>query len=120
MPVTDAPPAIFTDQPLGKGTAAIQAQKGSYFTFYVTGEGIPSTLGIDGRIAAVPLQQPLQPVIVGVNNKGVTVLDAGAAPGYAGLMQVNAQLDATTASGTFPLVVQVGSKYSAPVNLTVQ
>jgi uncharacterized protein (TIGR03437 family) len=120
VPVTDVAPAIFTDQPLGKGTAAIQAQKGSYFTFYVTGEGIPGTLGIDGRIAAEPFQKPLQTVAVSVNNNEVMVLYAGAAPGYAGLMQVNAQLNASAASGTFPLVVQVGSKSSAPVNLTVQ
>jgi uncharacterized protein (TIGR03437 family) len=105
VPVADAAPAIFTDQPLDKGTAAMAAQKGSSFTFFVTGEGIPSTLGIDGRIAAAPLQTPMQTVTVMVNGSPVKVLYAGAAPGYVGLMQVNAQIDDSAASGTFPVVV---------------
>lgn len=130
--VTDVAPGIYTDQPLGKGAPLIlngdgtrnsatnPAQKGSNITFYLTGEGIPSTLGIDGRLAAAPLQTPLQTVVVGVNGAGVFVPFAGAAPGFAGLLQVDAQLDASAASGTFDLVVVIGNKASQTVSLSVQ
>ena len=132
VPVTDASPAIFTDQPLGKGSPVIQnadgspnsaanpARKGSIITFLVTGEGVLSTLPIDGRLAAAPLQTPLQPVTVGVNHAGVQVMYAGAAPGFAGMMQVNAQLDANEPSGGQELVVLVGNKFSPPTTVFVQ
>jgi amidase len=132
LPVSDVSPGIFTDQPLGNGppkvfnsdgslnSATNPARKGSNFTFFVTGEGIPSTLGIDGRLAAPPFQTPVQPVVVGVNHNGVKVLYAGAFPGYAGIMQVNAQLDADEPSGALELVVQVGSQFSPTTNIYVQ
>jgi len=86
----------------------------------VTGEGVLSTLPIDGRLAAAPLQTPLQPVTVGVNHAGIQVMYAGAAPGFAGMMQVNAQLDANEPSGGQELVVLVGNKFSPPTTVFVQ
>ena len=50
----------------------------------------------------------------------VNVLFAGAAPGYAGMMQVNAQLDPNTPSGAVGLTVAVGSTFSQTVNVYVQ
>ena len=131
VPVADLAPAIFTDQPLGKGAAAIlnadgsrnsatnPAAKGSFITFFVTGEGIPSTLGIDGRLAAAPLQTPVQKVTVNFNSAAANVLFAGAAAGFAGMMQVNVQLDPDL-TGTVPMTVQIGSKTLAAVNVFVQ
>ncbi len=132
LPVTDVAPGIFMDQPLGKGSAKIHnadgsrnsaanpCEKGSSITFWATGDGIPATLGIDGRPAAAPFQRPVQEVVVGVNHAGVITLYAGAAPGYAGVMQVNALVSAETPSGTVSLVVRVGSKYSQSVDLYVK
>jgi amidase len=133
IPVTDAAPGIFTAQALGIGAPRIQnsdgslnsaskpATKGSYITFYVTGDGIQNSLAFDGRRAgAPPLQAPILPVVVTINGASATVLYAGATPGYAGMMQVNVQLDASVASGTLPLAVQVGTKTSQTVNLYVQ
>jgi amidase len=130
--VADMAPGIITEQPAGKGAAVIlnadgqrnspdnPAKKGSKITFYVTGEGMPGTLGIDGRLAAAPLQTPLQPVSVQVNNEDVTVLSAAAQAGFAGIMQVEAQLNADEPSGALPLVVQVGDKPSLSVNVSVE
>lgn len=130
--VADLAPAIFTDQPLGKGPVAIlnpdgsrnsatnPVPKGSYITFFATGEGIPSTLGIDGRLAAAPFQTPVQKVAVSLNNADAKVLFAGAAAGYAGLMQLNVQIDAGTPSGTVSLMVQIGSSTLPPVTVFVQ
>jgi amidase len=132
IPVTDAAPGIFTAQALGIGAPRIQnsdgslnsatkpASKGSYITFYVTGDGIQNSLAFDGRLAAAPFQKPILPVVVTVNNVSATVLYAGATPGYAGVMQVNVQLDANVASGALPLAIQVGTQSSQTVNLYVQ
>ena len=132
VPITDLSPAIFTDQPLGKGSALIlnqdgtrnsaanPAKKGSIVTFFATGDGIPSTLGIDGRLAATPLQKPLQTVAVTLNGSPATLQFAGAFPGFAGIMQVNVQIDSDAASGPETLVLQVGSKPAAAVTVAVQ
>jgi uncharacterized protein (TIGR03437 family) len=129
VPVTDVALGVFTDQPLGKGSALIAnadgtrnsatnpVPKGSYVIFYMTGDGIPNTLGIDGRPAtAAPFQRPVQTATASAG----TLLYAGALPGYAGMMQVNLQIDAATPSGSVPVTIQVGSKSSAPVNVFVQ
>jgi amidase len=135
--VTDVAPGIFTDQPLGKGSPIIlnadgsrnsqtnPAATGSNITLFVTGEGITSAPAfalapVDGLLASAPLPTPVQNVVVGVNNGGVNVLYAGAAPGYAGMMQVNAQLDSNTPSGAVGLAVAVGSTFSQTVNIYVQ
>jgi amidase len=136
VPVTDVAPGVFTDQPLGKGSPLVfnadgsrnsatnPAPKGSTITFYVTGEGLVSatgnTLPIDGRLAAAPLQTPVAQVVVQVNNQAVTALYAGASPGNAGIMQVNAQLDPGEPSGALPLAVQVGTKNSQTLSVSVQ
>jgi len=135
--VTDVAPGIFTNQPLGKGTALVvnvadgsqnsetnPAAKGSVISFYVTGEGLitasGNTLPIDGRLAAAPLQSPVATVAVNINNQSANVLYAGALPGSAGIMQVNVQLDANAPSGTLPLVVQVGTRSSQSLSVAVK
>jgi amidase len=132
LPVTDVALGVFTDQPLGKGSVIVQnsdgtrnsssnpAPKGSGITLFLTGEGLQSTLAYDGRRAAAPLQTPLLPVVVTVNGTAVNLSYAGAAPGFAGMMQINAQLDPATTSGSAPLLVQVGTKSAPTVNVFIQ
>jgi amidase len=134
MPValTTAAPAIFTSKPLGQGTTVIAnadgtinssttpAVKGTYVTFYATGEGIPGTLGIDGRLATAPYQTPFLPVSITLNGSPITAMYAGAAPGAAGVMQVNAPLPADTASGTASLVLTVGTASSQTATVYVK
>jgi uncharacterized protein (TIGR03437 family) len=136
VPVTDVAPGIFTDQPLGKGSPLVlnadashnsptnPAKKGSNITFFVTGEGVTSAAPlalapVDGRLATTA-QTPVQPVIVGVNGAGANILYAGAAPGTAGIMQVNVQLDSNAPSGALELVVAVGNTFSPPLKVSVQ
>ncbi len=59
-------------------------------------------------------------MIVGLNNSGVNVLYGGATPGFADLMQVNARLDADEPTGALPLVIQMGSQFSAAVIVSLQ
>ena len=130
--LTTAAPGIFTTQPLGKGaplvvnadgtlnSASNPAKKGTWVTFFVSGEGIPQTLGVDGRLAVAPLQTPYLPVTLTVNGSAATPLFAGAAPGSAGLMQVNAPLAATLPAGTLAVALSVGSTPAPPVSVFVQ
>jgi uncharacterized protein (TIGR03437 family) len=132
--VAEAAPGIFTAEREGKGSALVfnqdgsrnsttnPALKGSIISFYVTGEGRPAGLGVDGMIAAPPYSSPSLPVVVGVNHEGIEVVYAGAAPGFvSGLMQVNARLRPQTPSGdTLPLVIRIGGSFSASVTFSVR
>ena len=132
VPVADAAPGIFTDQRKGNGTPVIlnsdgtlnsatnPAEKGSVIAFFATGEGVLNTLAVDGRLPAAPLQTPQLPVVVRINNGGVDVSDARAVPGIPGQMQVNAVIHPGSASGSLPLVLGVGERYSRSVPVHVQ
>jgi amidase len=122
VPATSSSPGIITSKTMGQGTPVIinadgtingpssPAKKGSYVTFYSTGEGIPGTLGIDGRLAVTtPYQTPYLPVSISLNGAPVTAMYAGAAPNTAGVMQVNATVPADMPTGTMPLVLTVGT-----------
>ena len=78
------------------------------------------TLGVDGRLPGAPLQTPVQKVSVNIGGATAQTLYAGAAPGYAGMMQVNAQLDANAPQGALPAIIQVGSKTAQPATVNVQ
>ncbi len=93
VPVADSAPGIFSNVLNADGSvnsASNPAKKGTYITFYSTGEGIPQqTLGIDGRLAvATPYQTPFLSATVTLNGAAVTPMYAGAAPNNAGIMQV--------------------------------
>jgi amidase len=126
MPVAlaDSAPGIFKNILNSDGTvnsAANPAKKGSYVTFYATGEGIPGTLGIDGRLAVTtPYQTPYLTVTVTLNGAAVQPLYAGALPNNAGILQVNAPLAADLPSGMAPLVLGVGQAMSQTATVFVQ
>jgi uncharacterized protein (TIGR03437 family) len=129
--VTVSAPGIFTADASGRGQAAAvnqngtfngsgflpygagyPAKPGEYISLYATGDGQTSPPGIDGQIAQTPLPQPLLPVTVTIGGQLVQPLYAGAAPGYAGLMQVNVQIPAGTPSGNVPVTIQAGPSSS--------
>ncbi|MEP7367254.1 MAG: IPT/TIG domain-containing protein [Acidobacteriota bacterium] len=94
---------------------------GEPFVLYATGEGLTNPGSTEGVPRGVPLAKPIQPVTVTVGGVEAILDYAGAAPGFVGLMQINARLAAGTPSGKVPIVLQIGSVASAPdVNLWVQ
>jgi uncharacterized protein (TIGR03437 family) len=129
--VTASAPGIFTADESGRGQAAAvnqngtfngsgflpygegsPAKPGEYISLYATGEGQTSPPGVDGQLAQTPLPQPLLPVTVTIGGQLVQPQYAGAAPGDAGLMQVNVQIPAGTKSGNVPVTIQVGQSSS--------
>ncbi len=117
IPVAGAAPGIFTTAGSGTGEAAAinqngslnsasnPAPRGSIVSFYATGQGSSTgavTLTIGGYQAQLPY--------------------AGPAPGFPGLMQINAQIPGGfLAPGVQPVVVSIGGASSqAGVTIALQ
>jgi uncharacterized protein (TIGR03437 family) len=126
VPVAVALPGIFTLNASGKGQGSIINQDGtvnsvanpaavdSIILVYETGESQTNPAGVDGKIGAVPLPQPLkQPVTATVGGVPASVLYAGGAAGMVeGVMQVNVQIPQGVSSGSVPIVLNIGGTTS--------
>ena len=120
VPVADSAPALFTLGPATGQVLALNedgtlnsalnpAARGSVVVLYATGEGQTNPAGVNGKPAAPPYPQPLAPVALQIGGYKAEILYAGAAPGYAGLMQINARVPAGYAgSGILPVRLTVG------------
>jgi len=120
-------PGIFTVDASGRGQAALTnsdytfnnsehpAQPGSWFTFYLTGEGPIDPPGIDGQIIGGTTGLTL-PVIVRIAGREARVLYAGSAPGNVnGFAQINAVApEDLPYGGDLPLTVQIGESVGGP------
>ena len=88
--------------------AAAPAAAGSVLSLYATGEGQTVPLGVDGKLGAAPLPQPVAPVTVKIGGVAAEVRFAGGAAGQiAGVLQVNVVVPAGLA-GAVPVVLTVG------------
>jgi uncharacterized protein (TIGR03437 family) len=120
LAVADTAPGVFT---LGGGTGQAAmvnedgtlnstlnpAARGSVVVLYATGEGQTNPNGVNGKPAAVPYPKPLAGVSLRIGGYPAEILYAGAAPGYAGLMQINARVPSGYAgSGVLPVTLTVG------------
>ena len=119
--VAPSAPAIFTAS-AGTGLAVAlnengtlnspiePAPRGSIVTLYATGEGVADPAATDGKPAAEPLPRPTLPVTVTAGGYPAEILFAGAAPGFAGLLQINARLPGAIApAGNLPVVLRIGT-----------
>jgi uncharacterized protein (TIGR03437 family) len=115
LPLAEAVPALFTAS-AGTGLAAAlnedgsfnspanPAQRGSTVPFFATGEG---HLRSDGT--------PVLPVSLRIGNYAADLTYAGSAPGFTGLMQINARIPGGYApAGSLPVILQVGAAASQP------
>ncbi len=127
LAVTNSAPGLFTMGSTGQGQAAVLNQdgslngdlnpagRGSIIMLYATGGGETSPAGIDGLLATAPLSKLLLPISARINGRPADVLYAGEALDLvAGVTQVNVRVPDNTASGTVPIVLQVGSAVSQP------
>jgi uncharacterized protein (TIGR03437 family) len=126
-------PGIFTADGSGRGQASAVNQDGTFngpaapaaadsvLSLYATGEGQTLPAGVDGKLAAAPLPQPVAPVTVTIGGVSAEVRYAGGAPGQiAGLMQVNVVVPGGL-SGAVPVVLTVGGVASqGGVTVTVR
>jgi uncharacterized protein (TIGR03437 family) len=78
----------------GSSNAETQAAaRGSWMTFYATGEGMTDG-GVAGVAAQAPYAHPLLPVSLKIAGVDAEILFAGSAPGMVGVMQINARVPA--------------------------
>jgi uncharacterized protein (TIGR03437 family) len=130
LTLTPAAPALFTVAG-GKGQAIALNQdgtlnstsnpalKGSQITLYATGEGQTHPPATDDSQATEPLPKPVQPVSLTVSGQPANISYAGMAPGFPGLMQINARLPgAFGPSGVMELILKVGAA-SSPAGVTI-
>ena len=124
VPVAASAPAIFTVS-AGTGPAIAlnengmlnspmePAARGSIVTLYATGDGVENPAAVDGQPAADPLPKPTLPVTLTMGGYPADILSAGAAPGFAGLLQINARVPSGLAStGSVPVVLRIGAASS--------
>ena len=124
VPISLSVPGIFTYDSTGKGPAAAlnqdgitvnsaakPAQTGDVISLFATGEGQTTPAGVDGKLAADPLPQPVLPVTVTIGGQNAQILYAGGAPGaVAGLMQINVRIPSGVPTGAaVPVEVRVGN-----------
>ncbi len=109
-PPARAAPRASLNENTSVNTPGNPADKNSIAVFYLTGEGVTTPAGVDGKIAKDEFPKPLLPVTVTIGGMAAEVLYAGAAPTYvAGLVQVNARIPIGAPSGdAVPVVVRIG------------
>jgi uncharacterized protein (TIGR03437 family) len=134
MAVTDTSPAIFTLNASGQGQGAIlnadgttnslinPAARGSVVVLYATGAGQTDPPGVDGAVATGVLPKPRLPVSVTIDGKVAEIFYAGAAAQeVAGVLQINAVVPSTAASGVVQVALTIGTTTSRnAVALAVQ
>lgn len=131
--LADTVPALFTVAN-GTGQAAALNQDGSYnspdnpaergsvIVLYATGEGKTTPDSIEGQPAGVPTPVPAHAVSVQIGGYSAQIAYAGEAPGYSGLLQVNAVIPGGFAPpGILPVLLRVGAASSqAGVTIAVK
>ena len=126
MAVAEAAPELFALAG-GRGQGAIlnanlspnspsnPASRGSPVVVYATGEGQTNPPGVDGKLAELPSPAPLLPVSLTIGGITAQVTFAGSAPGFVGLLQINAVVPQGVAPGSdVPVVLRVGGVSSQP------
>jgi uncharacterized protein (TIGR03437 family) len=129
LAVAEASPGIFTldgrraaalNQDNSANTPENPAAPGSVIQLFVTGQGAVNVPVASGGLApeSPPFPAPVLPVSVSIDALSARVLFAGLAPGFAGLLQVNAEIPrAVLPASNIPVTVAVGVYQSAQVAL---
>jgi len=128
--VVDANPALFLLNSGGGEAVAVNqdgsinsdqnpAPRGSIVVLYATGSGQTTPETVTGEAAQLPLPQPALPVSLTMADLPAQLLYAGPAPGFVGLMQINAQIPTGfVPTGDLPVVLTVGT-YQSPAGVTI-
>jgi uncharacterized protein (TIGR03437 family) len=92
------------------------AKPGTVVVFWATGEGQTNPPGVDGKLATPPYPAPVAPLSITIGGLPVGTPDfAAAAPGFTGLMQINARVPQGVQPGkAVPVVLTIGGRDSQP------
>ena len=96
--------------------AALPATRGTWMTFYATGEGLRDGGNAAGVPAQAPYAHPLLPISLTIAGVNADILYAGSAPGLIGVMQINVRVPAGfVAPGQAAAILTVGNATAPPV-----
>jgi uncharacterized protein (TIGR03437 family) len=123
LAVVASAPALFPPvNPDGSANSETNpVARGSIVTLYATGEGLTDGANISGKVAQAPYPRPRLAVSLTVAGVSADILYAGAAPGFAGLLQVNARVPGGfVRPGAAAVQLTVGSTVSPSITLWLQ
>lgn len=124
LPVAASAPAFFPvvlNQDGQINSALTPAARGTVVTLYATGEGLTTGANIAGRPAAAPFPAPALPVVLSIGGTSAQLLYAGSAPGFVGLMQLNAVIPGGfVPPGQVPVTLAVGGTTSPILTIWLQ
>ena len=90
-------------------------------TFYATGEGLTDGANVAGKPAQEPYARPLLPIVLTIAGVKAEILFAGSAPGFVGLMQINAVVPGGfVAPGEAAVELTVGTAKSPAIKVWLQ
>ena len=132
LDVVSAVPGVYTQSANGRGlvtavngdgttnSATNAAPKGSYVTIYAVGLGTLNPALTAGQVPpSSPLSFTTGSVSATVDGNAAPVSFAGAAPGFAGLYQVNLQIPASSGTGSRALTLHVSGGVPSQNDLTI-
>jgi uncharacterized protein (TIGR03437 family) len=106
-------PGAILNQNLSLNSSSNPAGRGSIVVLFATGEGQTNPPGVDGRLSEFPYPTPQLSVSLLIGGVSAPIQFAGMAPGFAGLLQVNAVVPQNVSPGSaVPVVLRVGSPAS--------
>jgi len=130
LKVVPAAPGIFTfpgssqavvlNEDGSVNSAGNPAASGSVIALFATGYGQTSPPGVTGKAAQTPYATPLIPVSVTIADVPADLLYQAEAPGFVGLLQVNARVPAigTGRPRSVPIILKIGDQPS-PNGVTI-
>ncbi len=121
VPVVGAAPGFFTAAGSlialkGDGsliTADNPARPGDVIVLWATGGGQTNPSGIDGALSTAPFPRPVLPASVTIGGQPAQIAFIGAAPGFAGLLQINVVVGQQTGDA-LAVQLRIGEAVSQP------
>jgi uncharacterized protein (TIGR03437 family) len=113
VPVLETHPGLFgavLNQDGSVNSDANRESSGRVVQLFATGQGLVSPAIGSGELAPgmEPFPRPLEAVKVTIGGAPATLFFAGLAPGFVGLLQVNAQIDNSVRSGPAEVMLEIG------------
>jgi uncharacterized protein (TIGR03437 family) len=118
--------ALAVNQDGSRNAAAAPSDEGSIVLLYATGLGQTTPPTVAGKPAQVPLARPALPVSLTIDGAPAEILYAGEAPGFVGLIQINARVARSSppppirTARNVPVVLTVGGRSGLPRSIWIR
>jgi uncharacterized protein (TIGR03437 family) len=112
---------VVQNQDFSLNTEGNLAKRAEVLTVYLTGIGVTEPPVREGTVApSSPLARPAAESRAFIAGAPARILFLGLTPGAVGLAQANVEVPSVIASGSYPLVLEVGGVLAKPVMVSVE